>query len=1296
MADNFTERENYILSNSVNIGWFLEAIDKNNPLHPEEGAAHTESYELDGQNILVPRVRIKDGKAVLNKENALEEALKRGDYIVVPEGEDPDQYSKDLSKLIGKFRGFDRGGLATQTEEVFNTDAEGRRRRKDRPEPEQKFVHPLETVPFFQRPKGSSTNDIQVGQDDAGNPVFQGMLGTYIVRVNPDQRTTRQKITDAIPTVKESVSEYLKDPKLPTREQMGQFARDATIGAVENLGETMFTPKGTLGDVFSLAAGAGAASVPFDVPKGALRIFGGVGAEGAAKDRNLKKAIKLLKKSGVNPTNTQESYFTNKNIWEQTGWFVDPSDGQWRFEIDDAKSSIDAEKFREKSVVTFDEFKDESVNPKLKLPLKDLFKHENLYKRYPDLKDKTITLYSEPESRVRGKVIDGDQILINAGHSDFNDITDIRSTLLHEIQHVIQNKEVGFAPGASLAAVDPKLIEGRSKELADLKTPLKVKAAALNKQLDNPKLSDQRKLEIVQELQKVQGDIIRLDAEDLGSEFEFYRGASGEIEARLVQRREGGSDKFPVQDRIEMIKEEKEKRKPAGSFNYSRKLDPYLYKRESRQEPESPNFLRGVKKKLGLSESREDLKDYGYRTDNPATKGYDNGKEWLKNKQKTAEDKAKKYSGDSATGKLLSGAITGYMGQDFKKPLFLNTEMLSKLKGANDESRYAGESRYDALRKRVDERGFDPEQKYDSEDKFGNAIVIGVNHKGKAFIIEGNTRVAVAKDLNVPSIRAEVKYYNGAEEVDGPYSPQNILQYAENLKDFNKGGTVMNRQMEMAFMKEGGLKDDGMKVDPVSGNEIPPGSMAKEVRDDIPAQLSEGEYVVPADVVQFYGVKHFEDLRNKAKGGLKQMENDGRIGGEPVYANTGTMVQGGFSGPSVAPAQPGVAQIPMPLQNPAPFNPMQTPLQGNPGAGFVYQTPGQQAYNQPTRYYGSFSNAPQSITQPPNTPVPVVGQPVTPPVDTPESCAARGMVFNPETGMCVLPDPVQTPQPTGGDDKDRPDFPQGDPNAWMDKYDYENVDNLLEQSSGALDPATGLAGFVGKVLGGGVLGLFAKGSNAAQVAANINVLSSIPESSLTASQKESLAGLKTKYENYVTSNNLDIFGTELINGDQLAIDIITNPKNRGKGLFLTADSVDPFGNKIFKGGEKDPKFIKVMEDVASPGYTYVPGDDDNLGYYKADSDTKLAPDTSLRPPTRPTNVTPAPAPVTNNNNNNNDDGRDAHREAHKAFVEKQQKMSEAKSKVEEAAKKDPSAGIYTGGGPSGGFNKGGLMRKKKK
>jgi len=70
--------------------------------------------------------------------------------------------------------------------------------------------------------------------------------------------------------------------------------------------------------------------------------------------------------------------------------------------------------------------------------------------------------------------------------------------------------------------------------------------------------------------------------------------------------------------------------------------------------------------------------------------------------------------------------------------------------------------------------------------------------------------------------------------------------------------------------------------DPVSGNNVPPGSLPVEVRDDIPARLSEGEYVVPADVVRFFGVKFFEDIRMEAKKGLQQMDVDGRIGGEPI------------------------------------------------------------------------------------------------------------------------------------------------------------------------------------------------------------------------------------------------------------------------------------------------------------------------------------------------------------------------------------------------------------------------------
>lgn len=89
----------------------------------------------------------------------------------------------------------------------------------------------------------------------------------------------------------------------------------------------------------------------------------------------------------------------------------------------------------------------------------------------------------------------------------------------------------------------------------------------------------------------------------------------------------------------------------------------------------------------------------------------------------------------------------------------------------------------------------------------------------------------------------------------------------------------MDNEMN-TLMAEGGLKTDGATTDPVSGNDVPTGSNAEEVRDDIPAQLSDGEYVVPADVVKFFGVQFFEKLREKAKSGLADMETDGRIGGD--------------------------------------------------------------------------------------------------------------------------------------------------------------------------------------------------------------------------------------------------------------------------------------------------------------------------------------------------------------------------------------------------------------------------------
>ena len=86
----------------------------------------------------------------------------------------------------------------------------------------------------------------------------------------------------------------------------------------------------------------------------------------------------------------------------------------------------------------------------------------------------------------------------------------------------------------------------------------------------------------------------------------------------------------------------------------------------------------------------------------------------------------------------------------------------------------------------------------------------------------------------------------------------------------------MSKQMEM--FDDGGLMDEGGTVDPISGNDVPPGSNQEEVRDDIPAQLSEGEFVFPADVVRYFGLEKLMEMRQEAKMGLQRMDDMGQMG----------------------------------------------------------------------------------------------------------------------------------------------------------------------------------------------------------------------------------------------------------------------------------------------------------------------------------------------------------------------------------------------------------------------------------
>ena len=89
---------------------------------------------------------------------------------------------------------------------------------------------------------------------------------------------------------------------------------------------------------------------------------------------------------------------------------------------------------------------------------------------------------------------------------------------------------------------------------------------------------------------------------------------------------------------------------------------------------------------------------------------------------------------------------------------------------------------------------------------------------------------------------------------------------------------MANYKKQMEMFELGGLKDQGETTDRKSRNKVPVGSLKKEVRDDVPINISEGEFVLPADVVRYHGLEKIMNLRQNAKSGLELMNKMGQMG----------------------------------------------------------------------------------------------------------------------------------------------------------------------------------------------------------------------------------------------------------------------------------------------------------------------------------------------------------------------------------------------------------------------------------
>jgi len=162
------------------------------------------------------------------------------------------------------------------------------------------------------------------------------------------------------------------------------------------------------------------------------------------------------------------------------------------------------------------------------------------------------------------------------------------------------------------------------------------------------------------------------------------------------------------------------------------------------------------------------------------------------------------------------------------------------------------------------------------------------SERSTTFEIDGiyYTMPTVAEDgsqYTDDQIRDYVKKYGASDYLTGEELPEfksqeDAIKYAISRSDTRKQKEEPMLQEQMLQFNEGGLRDEGGQVDEVSGNEVPIGGTRKGVRDDVPAMISEGEFIFPEDVTRYIGLDKLMQLRQEAKMGLKRMEAMGQMG----------------------------------------------------------------------------------------------------------------------------------------------------------------------------------------------------------------------------------------------------------------------------------------------------------------------------------------------------------------------------------------------------------------------------------
>lgn len=190
------------------------------------------------------------------------------------------------------------------------------------------------------------------------------------------------------------------------------------------------------------------------------------GSRGAAVQRSAAAARML--DEGVDET----------EVWRKTGWWRDPADGKMKFAMSDADAVLDHEMIAQQALNKIPADYDNKHGALIELRADQVLKHDALYELYPQLAGYPVTV------RVKQNA-DGVWELANKDYrgGSYNretnmivaDSRDPRRTLVHEMQHAIQDYE-GMAGGG---AIDLFTKSARGFRLADFMHQMYKKPEAL-------------------------------------------------------------------------------------------------------------------------------------------------------------------------------------------------------------------------------------------------------------------------------------------------------------------------------------------------------------------------------------------------------------------------------------------------------------------------------------------------------------------------------------------------------------------------------------------------------------------------------------------------------------------------------------------------------------------------------------------------------------------------------------------------------------------------------------------------